>query len=255
MVVVRAHGHWSPCRAYHLLPGSSWPAGRATGEDSVTRHSVLYVSFDFQRSRCPIDNAQEAAPDAAYEYLKQGGSWCAIIDARPEGQGCLAWLMRVRQNPKTSQASLLVLMPDPGGPEGIAALRAGADVVLPKDVHANFLEAQIQRLRQRHGPSSTGEIEIGEGWMACADSRSIMHPLRDRMELPPQAFRLVWVLAAERGHLISIPILRLLLDIPARAADDTVHTAVAKLRRLLRPTGLAARVVTVRGAGYLWEEA
>jgi DNA-binding response OmpR family regulator len=70
--------------------------------------------------------------------------------------------------------------------------------------------------------------------------------------LPPQLFQLLWALAARAGHVLGPQALRLAMDIPAQAQADTVHTAVGRLRRALRPLGLHEHVQTVHGVGYRW---
>uniref|UniRef100_E6PU95 Putative transcriptional regulatory protein n=1 Tax=mine drainage metagenome TaxID=410659 RepID=E6PU95_9ZZZZ len=72
------------------------------------------------------------------------------------------------------------------------------------------------------------------------------------LALPPQLFHLLWTLAAQAGHVLGPQALRLAMDIPARAQADTVHTAVGRLRRALRPLGLHNHVQTVHGVGYRW---
>jgi DNA-binding response OmpR family regulator len=42
------------------------------------------------------------------------------------------------------------------------------------------------------------------------------------------------------------------LDIPARADAQALHTAVGRLRRLLRRHGLDAHLQTLHGSGYRW---
>ncbi len=80
-----------------------------------------------------------------------------------------------------------------------------------------------------------------------------LHPEGMRsLVLPPQLFQLLWALAAQAGHVLGPQALRLAMDIPAQAQADTVHTAVGRLRRALRPLGLHEHVQTVHGVGYRW---
>ena len=65
---------------------------------------------------------------------------------------------------------------------------------------------------------------------------------------------LLWTLGAASGRVVGTGALRVALDIPARARDEALHTAVGRLRRLLRPHALDARLQTVHGAGYRWAE-
>lgn len=220
-----------------------------TDATDATKHSVLYVGFGHD-DPCPLDNAQPASPDAALSQLRDGSSWAAMLRWLPGTNAALDWIMRVRHHPASSSAALLALIDDPGGPAALQALRAGADAVL--DPHSPpLIQAQLARLRHRMAPPPAGWLCLAPGWSLHAAPRELR---REGVAQPlqPQLFRLLWALCQRPGHVVSPASLRVALDIPARANAQALHTAVGKLRRLLRQHGLDEHLHTMHGSGYRW---
>ncbi|MDD4887080.1 MAG: winged helix-turn-helix domain-containing protein [Thiomonas sp.] len=133
----------------------------------------------------------------------------------------------------------------------MAALRTGADALLPIDSPPLLIRAQLARLRERLAPLAEGRVQLEPHLELDGQTRTLR--IQDHsLSLPSQQFLLLWALGARQGDILSPQELRLAMDIPARAHADTVHTAVARLRRRLRPHDLHHRVQTVHGAGYRW---
>ncbi len=219
---------------------------------SAPKHSVLYVGFDHGLP-CPLDNAQATCPETALSQLRQGCSWAALLHCAGHASPALDWMMRVRHDPASASAVLLALVDDSQGPVALQALRAGADVVQAAAAPAPLLQAQLARLRERVAPPPNGSLRIGQGCSLHAQARELRHPGGAR-SLQPQLFRLLWALCERPGRVLSSSSLRVALDIPARADAQALHTAVGKLRRLLREHGLGEQLQTVHGSGYRWVE-
>ncbi len=216
------------------------------------RHSVLHVDFAHPARSCPLDNAQHVGPDEALRHLRDGSSWAALLGAPYGTPELYAWLMYVRHDPSCAGAALLVLLDD--ATDAASALRAGADVVLPRAGGGpDLLKAQLARLRERVAPPPIGTLQLAPGMLLQAPTRQLWIDGNPKA-LQPQPFRLLWTLGAASGRVVGTGALRVALDIPARARDEALHTAVGRLRRLLRPHALDARLQTVHGAGYRWAE-
>jgi DNA-binding response OmpR family regulator len=238
---------WLP----HALPGLLGHAALSAGSTEPTRHSVLYVDFS-RGAACPLDNAQPASPALALEQLRDGSSWAAMLRCAPDSGAPLDWIMGVRHHPESAHAVLLALVDDAAGPIALQALRAGADAVLDGRSPA-MVQAQLARLRQRVAPEPVGCLCLAPGCSLHADSRELRQADTTRA-LQPQLFRLLWALCERPGRVLNPATLRVALDIPARADSQALHTAVGRLRRLLRECGLHEHLQTVHGSGYRWAD-
>ena len=224
------------------------------GTAGAERHSVLYVDFSGADAPCPLGNAQTLDAEGALRHLRDGSSWAALLYAPDASAELCAWLMRVRHEASSASAALLVLLDSTHATAATAALRAGADVALPRHGTPELLKAQLARLRERVAPPPLGTLVLGPRMMLQAPTRQLWIDGQPRT-LQPQPFRLLWTLAAAAGRVVGTGTLRVALDVPARARDEALHTAVGRLRRLLRAHAQEARLQTVHGSGYRWEPA
>ena len=232
-----------------MLPTDAAP-GRAGAGEATTKHSVLYVGFGHPAPR-PLDNSQAAEPDTALRQLVDGSSWAAMLRCAEQARAATDWIMRVRHHPASAQAVLLALVEDPGGPMALQALRAGADAVVGLRFMPALLQAQLARLRERVAPEPAGRLDVAPECTLDARTREL-RGVGACQTLQPQQFRLLWALCERPGRVLSPASLRVALDIPARADAQALHTAVGRLRRLLRRHGLDAHLQTLHGSGYRW---
>ncbi len=215
-------------------------------------HSVLQVRFGADAPVCHDRNNEPLDPEVAQQrLLYQTLSWAALLCCGPDPQPLLRWTARLRSAPQGHIPVLVTLLPDPGSPAGIAALQAGVDALLPGDSPAPLIRAQLQQLRRRLTGLQRPAMQLVDGVRLDADHRRVTCGERS-VTLSPKLFALLWHLAQRPGEVATVQSLRLAMDIPARAADDAVHTAARRLRSALRPLGLHDRVQTVWGAGYVW---
>ncbi len=234
------------------MPDTDFLLPRGSIDCAPTRHSVLHVEFAAPVRPCPISNAQTTDSESALRHLRDGSSWAALLGAPLAGAELCAWLMRARHDTDCVSAALLVLLDDPG--TAAAALRAGADAVLPRSVAPDVVTAQLARLRERVAPPPLGVLQLATGLVLQAPTRQLWIEGRPCV-MQAQPFRLLWTLGAAAGRVVGPGALRAALDIPARAQDEALHTAVGRLRRLLRVHALDAHLQTVHGAGYRWAAA
>lgn len=246
-LLARSLSVWLPHGVPALL-GHALAAGGA----APTKHSVLYVDLG-RGEACPLDNAQPASPPAALAQLRDGSSWAAVLRCGRDPGPALDWITVVRHHPESADAVLVALVDDIAEPTALQALRAGADAIL--DARSpTLVQAQLARLRQRVAPQPIGCLWLAAGWELDAATRELRHA-GGAHGLPPQLFRLLWALCERPGRVLNAASLRVVLDIPARADAQALHTAVGKLRRVLRAHGLDGRLQTVHGSGYRWADA
>lgn len=217
------------------------------------KHSVLCVRFSSAQGDCADPNCQPVGPAEALSRLREGDAWAVLALSGHDTSELTTWLMRLRGRPDGRLPGVVAFVPDTASPSALAALQAGADAVLSPDSPRELIRAQLTRLHERVAPQPGGWLQLEAGLALDAAARCL-HVGEDKVEFPQQLFRLLWALAARAEHVLSPQALRLAMDIPARAQAESVHTAVGKLRRALRPHGLHQRIQTVHGAGYRWRQ-
>jgi DNA-binding response OmpR family regulator len=222
---------------------------------SSTKHSVLSLRFASAAASCQDGNSQPVDADEALHRLQTGDAWAVLAASGEDVQALTNWLMRLRQRVGGRLPGVIVFLPDCASPGAMAALKAGADALLPLDSPPLLIRTQLARLRERIAPQPEGSMQLLPHLQLHAQTRKLHLQGSPWLHLPAQQFHLLWTLGARVGEVLSTQELRLAMDIPARAHAETVHTAVARLRRLLRPLSLHHRVQTVHGAGYRWAAA
>lgn len=219
--------------------------------NAPVKHSVLSLRFASATAPCQDSNSQPVEPDEALRRLQVGDAWAVLAASGEDVHALTNWLMRLRQRLGGRLPGVVAFLPDCASPGAMAALQAGADALLPLDSPPPLIRLQLARLRERIAPQPEGCIQLESHLELDAQSRKLrVHD--HQLSLPTQQFHLLWTLGARPGDVLSTQELRLAMDVPARAHADTVHTAVARLRRLLRVHDLHHRVQTVHGAGYRW---
>lgn len=215
------------------------------------KHSVLRFRLASAPAPCLDTNSQEVDHDGALTRLHAGDAWAVLIASGEDTRDLVNWLMRLRQRAGGRKPAALVFLPDCASPAALAALEAGADALLPLDSPPALIRLQLARLRERIAPQPEGSLWLGQELELDAQTRKLRIGTR-LLPLPRQQFHLLWTLGARAEEVLSPQELRLAMDIPARAHADATHTAVARLRRLLRPHALDHHVQTVHSAGYRW---
>jgi len=215
------------------------------------KHSVLSLQFASAPSLCQDRNSQPVDADEALRRLKVGDAWAVLAVSGEDVHELTNWLMRLRHPLGGQTSRVIAFLPDCASPGAMAALKAGADALLPIDSPPQLIRAQLARLRERLAPLAGDRVQLEPLLELDGQTRTLR--IRDHcLSLPSQQFLLLWALGARSGDILSPQELRVAMDIPARAHADAVHTAVARLRRHLRPHDLHHRVQTVHGAGYRW---
>ncbi len=149
-----------------------------------------------------------------------------------------------------SAAPILVLSVVGDEPEKVAALDAGADDYVQKPFGIDELLARLRALLRRAGPSTEPVLEVGE-LVIDLDKRLVTAGGR-RVQLTPNEFELLRVLAQNEGKLMTHPALLREVWGPAYGAESHyLHVYVSQLRRKLEDDPARPRyLLTEPGAGY-----
>jgi len=149
-----------------------------------------------------------------------------------------------------SAAPILVLSVVGDESEKVAALDAGADDYVQKPFGIDELLARLRALLRRAGPSTEPVLEIGE-LVIDLDKRLVTVDGR-RVQLTPNEFDLLRVLAQNEGKLMTHPTLLREVWGPAYGTEfHYLHVYVSQLRRKLEDDPSRPRyLLTEPGAGY-----
>lgn len=207
--------------------------------------TTLLVHFDDSA----VPGAGCATPEAALQDLRQGrASEAVLMPARDLGR-VFDWLARLRAVSACPSPAVVILLPEPDAETRLAALRAGADAVLPPDASAALIDAQFDRLRQRAAPPTPARLK-GPGGLRL-EAATLRAWVDDRpLALKPGLFRLLWCLVAEPDRVFSLSALRVAIEVEATTQADSIHAYVSRLRRALRPHRIDACIQTVHRFGY-----
>jgi two-component system KDP operon response regulator KdpE len=149
-----------------------------------------------------------------------------------------------------SAAPILVLSVVGDEPEKVAALDAGADDYVQKPFGIDELLARLRALLRRAGPSTEPVLEVGE--LVIDLDKRLVTVGGQRVQLTPNEFDLLRVLAQNEGKLMTHPMLLREVWGPAYGAESHyLHVYVSQLRRKLEDDPARPRyLLTEPGAGY-----
>ena len=187
-------------------------------------------------------SAQEAVSAAAMRPPD-----AVILDlVLPDGSG----IDVARELRTWSAAPILVLSVVGDEAEKVAALDAGADDYVQKPFGIDELLARLRALLRRAGPSTDPVLKVGE-LVIDLDKRLVTVGGR-RVQLTPNEFELLRVLAQNEGKLMTHPAILREVWGPAYGTESHyLHVYVSQLRRKLEDDPARPRyLLTEPGAGY-----
>ena len=187
--------------------------------------------------------------------LKQGGFDALILDAMlPDGDGfdlCQSWRQR---------STLPILMLTARGDEvdRIVGLELGADDYLPKPFNPRELLARLRALLRRSqmgGAAPLGEVlqfgslELDRG---ALEVRLNGHSVA----LTAHQFSLLWALATHAGRVLSREaLLELARGDALESFDRSIDVHISRIRAAIEDDPKEPRrIITVRGAGYVFAQ-
>jgi len=191
---------------------------------------------------------------AGRERLRHGGYDALLLDLMlPDGDG-LELTRELRADARLHRLPLLMLTARGEPMDRIVGLELGADDYLPKPFEPRELLARVKALLRRAQPDagpdevlSFGRLEIDLG---ARQARLDGKPC----ELTSHQFELLVVLARSPGRVLSRDrIMDALKGHPMDAFDRSIDVHISRIRAAIEDDPKAPqRVLTVRGAGYLF---
>jgi two-component system KDP operon response regulator KdpE len=193
------------------------------------------------------DVAASATADEALAAAAMRPPDAVILDlVLPDGSG----IDVARELRSWSAAPILVLSVVGDEAEKVAALDAGADDYVEKPFGIDELLARLRALLRRAGPASGPVLEIGE--LVIDLDKQLVTVAGRRVQLTPNEFELLRVLAQNEGKLMTHPAILREVWGPAYGTESHyLHVYVSQLRRKLEDDPSRPRyLLTEPGAGY-----
>ena len=199
---------------------------------------------DFQTIGC-IDLQQ------AKKSIKKFAPDCLVIDwMLPDGSGVdlIRWL---RRKERFRQTPILMLTARSQESDMITGLESGADDYLTKPMSLRELNARVKALLRRSPVYQEQMDEVQVGPIKLNYHTREVFVDKQQVELTKTEFKLLKLFIENPKKVFDRDqILNAVWGTDAYLGDRTVDVHILRLRKLLKPHGVAGMIKTVRGTGY-----
>ncbi len=188
--------------------------------------------------------------ESAVHRLAQSRYDLLLLDLKLPGIDGRSVLRRMRR--QGDDTPVLVLTASGSLDIKVESLETGADDYLVKPFEVRELVARVKALIRRRGGSS-------QSLLHCADLRYDLdtrkfHAAGERLALTPREHHVLEALMLRQGKTVSkAQLVQAVFGPGEEAGEDAIEIYVHRLRRKL--DGSQARIVTLRGLGYLLRDA
>jgi two-component system, OmpR family, phosphate regulon response regulator OmpR len=191
---------------------------------------------------------------AGRERLQSQSYDALLLDLMlPDGDG-LDFTRTLRGDARTRRLPLLMLTARGEPMDRIVGLELGADDYLPKPFEPRELLARVKALLRRAQPNSVADDVLSFGRLEIDLGAREARLGGKRCDLTSHQFELLAVLAQSAGRVLSRDqIMDALRGHPMEAFDRSIDVHVSRIRAAIEDDPKTPkRVLTVRGAGYLF---
>ncbi|CAN5904448.1 response regulator transcription factor [soil metagenome] len=171
----------------------------------------------------------------------------------PDGDG-LDLCRELRASPRTRHLPLLMLTARGEPMDRIVGLELGADDYLPKPFEPRELLARVKALLRRAAPQPASDDVLRFGRLEVDLGARVARLGGEVCDLTGHQFDLLVVLAQSPGRVLSRDqIMDSLKGHPLEAFDRSIDVHISRIRSVIEDDPkLPRRVLTVRGAGYVF---
>jgi len=191
---------------------------------------------------------------AGRERLQAGRYDALLLDLMlPDGDG-LELCRELRSDARTRQLPLLMLTARGEPLDRVVGLELGADDYLPKPFEPRELLARVKAVLRRAQPAAAGDEVLRFGRLEIDLGARVARLEGKPCDLTSHQFDLLVVLARSPGRVLSRDqIMDALKGHPLEAFDRSIDVHISRIRAVIEDDPKAPRrVLTVRGAGYLF---
>jgi two-component system phosphate regulon response regulator PhoB len=206
------------------------------------------IAANLKRAGHQVSTALDA--EAAQVQVRESLPDLILLDWMLPGMSGLDFARRLRAEPRSRDVPIIMLTARGEERDKVAGLEVGADDYVTKPFSPRELLARIQAVLRRRLPQATEDaVEAGALRLDPATHRVLANG--ERVNVGPTEFRLLHFLMThpERVH-TRAQLLDQVWGDHVFVEERTVDVHIRRLRAALEPSGLDARVQTVRGTGY-----
>ena len=186
--------------------------------------------------------------------LASGAYDALVLDLMlPDGDG-LDFTRELRGQPATRRLPLMMLTARGEPTDRIVGLELGADDYLPKPFEPRELLARVKALLRRAAPQPAADDVLRFGRLEVDLGARVARLNGTICDLTGHQFDLLVVLAQSPGRVLSRDqIMDSLKGHPLEAFDRSIDVHISRIRAVIEDDPkLPRRVLTVRGAGYVF---
>ncbi len=187
----------------------------------------------------------------AKQSLAKTAPDCFVIDwMLPDGSGIdlVRW---IRRQDAYRQIPVLMLTARSTESDMVTGLDSGADDYLTKPMSLRELNARVRALLRRPPQYEEAQDLLSAGPLSLNTRSQEVFVGSTEVELSRTEFKLLRLLLENPDRVFSREqILDAVWGVDAYLGDRTVDVHILRLRKLLKPHGVAAMIKTVRGSGY-----
>ncbi len=187
----------------------------------------------------------------AKQSLAKTAPDCLVIDwMLPDGSGIdlVRW---IRRQDAYRQIPVLMLTARSTESDMVTGLDSGADDYLTKPMSLRELNARVRALLRRPPQYEEAQDLLSAGPLSLNTRTQEVFVGSTEVELSRTEFKLLRLLLENPDRVFSREqILDAVWGVDAYLGDRTVDVYILRLRKLLKPHGVAAMIKTVRGSGY-----
>jgi len=219
--------------------------------DDDARLAEMVGSY-LERNGHVVEHAGSLA--AGREKLRHGSYDALLLDLMlPDGDG-LDFTRELRSDARSRRLPLLMLTARGEPMDRIVGQEIGADDYLPKPFEPRELLARVKALLRRAAPDTADDSVLVFGRLQIDLGARQARLAGQACELTGHQFELLTVLARCPGRVLSRDhIMDALKGHPMEAFDRSIDVHISRIRAAIEDDPkLPKRVLTVRGAGYVF---
>jgi len=219
--------------------------------DDDARLAEMVGSY-LERNGHVVEHAGSLA--AGREKLRHGSYDALLLDLMlPDGDG-LDFTRELRSDARSRRLPLLMLTARGEPMDRIVGLEIGADDYLPKPFEPRELLARVKALLRRAAPDTADDSVLVFGRLQIDLGARQARLAGQACDLTGHQFELLTVLARCPGRVLSRDhIMDALKGHPLEAFDRSIDVHISRIRAAIEDDPkLPRRVLTVRGAGYVF---
>ena len=187
-----------------------------------------------------------ARGDEGLDTIKRLKPDLVLLDVMLPGLDGYAICRRIRETPALAATRVIMLTARTQNEDVVRGLECGADDYVAKPFDRKVLLARVKAVMRRGAPVVAGSDFDG---LVLIEDAHVAKLDGDDLKLPPGEFRILSLLAANRGRVLARSrILDMVQSGDKFSTERTVDVQIANLRRKLGRW--AEHIETVRGVGY-----